>query len=183
MTSKMRIKVQVLIPMLFVMSCCIHDIVIDENTIIQECPVDSISDWKGWSVSWRSGACYYVIQKYEGDTVSEHLILIPDKQRRIRLTDDNKSADHYTLLKDLHSDPLWSKNYVLMKESTLREIISFTLDYGVEHLRVYDDRAYLKGRGYDLCYSFHKGIASDFYETINDHWSRRQPMRNIKSPH
>ena len=171
----MRTSKLFMIILLVILCRCSGRDLIDEKTFLQECSNVSFSDWKGWSVSLRPDAGYYIIQFHNSDTVQEHLILLPKKHNKVRLMDRHSSADHFTPLEGLKSDSLWLNNYSLMKEKTLREIASFVQSTHIESLRVYENQAYFKGESYDLCYSFQGDITPDSYERIDGHWSRRRP--------
>lgn len=162
----------VIIVLLSLWGCQINT-TIDESVIIRECSKYTLSAWKGWSVSYRIDAGYYIIQFHNEDIISEHLILIPDEHIKVRLTDGEKSADHFTTLEALQTDSLWLNNYSFMKESTLREIIFFVLNNYVQSLRAYDDLIFISGDCYELLYSFLSNISYDYYERIDEHWSRK----------
>ena len=158
--------------LLFFNGCQINT-TIDENDIIRESSNNTVSAWKGWSVSSRQDAGYYIIQFHDEDTIREHLILIPDEHIKVRLTDGVYSADHFTPLETLQTDSLWLNNYRFMKESTLHEIIVFVLNNHVKSLRAYDDLIFISGECYDLLYSFQDNNTYDYYERIDEHWSRK----------
>lgn len=170
-------KLFVIIVLLILYGCQINT-TIDENAIIRECSNNTLSAWKGWSVSSRQDAGYYIIQFHDKDTIREHLILIPDKPIRVRLTDGVKSADHFTALEVLQSDSLWINKYSYMKESILHEIIIFVLNNHVKSLRAYDDLIFISGDGYELLYSFQGNSIYDYYERIDEHWSRKIEPKN-----
>lgn len=165
-------QIFVIILLLFLNGCKINT-TIDENDIIRECSKITLSSWKGWSVSSRHDAGYYIIHLHDKDTIREHLILIPDEHIKVRLTDGVHSADHFTPLEALQTDSLWLNNYRFMKESTLHEITVFVLNNHVNSLRAYDDLIFISGDCYDLLYSFQENNTYDYYERIDEHWSRK----------
>lgn len=133
----------------------------------------AFENWAGWTVSKRPDAKYYIVQFEKDNTVLEHLILVPGRHMKVRLSDHDESADHFTPLDDLASDPLWSDNYQYLNADILKDIMTFVRANQVETLIVYDDSVFIQGNDYDLCYSFRAEMFSDIYERINEHWTRR----------
>ena len=170
---KKRLFLFVAVTVCLLLGGCSRRAKVDEATLMQNAEQAAFENWAGWTVSKRPDSKYYIVQFEKDNTVLEHLILVPGRQMKVRLSDHDELADHFTPLKDLASDPLWSDNYQYMNADILKDIMTFVRANQVETLIVYDDSVFIQGNDYDLCYSFREELFSDIYERINEHWTRR----------